>query len=388
MTVDKASKKQTSICQAIGGRELIINGAGGIPTVVDGSIDDLVSNLQQTQPTWMAAVPRVFERAFNGIVTEARRAGGVRYATFKWAIRVGTEMSEVRQRSELPSAALRFRWAVADRLVFQQIKARFGGQMRFFISGGAPLSAEIARFFHACDLLVLEGYGLTESAAASCVNRIDDFRFGTVGPPLPGCEIRVAEDGEILIRGRGVMKGYHNLPEETAAALTEDGWLRTGDVGHILESGHLRITDRKKDLIVTAGGKNIAPAHFEQLLCGQSPFISNVVMHGDRRPFCSALVAIDAEAVGNWAHGQNLSFDSYVDLTQLPEVIALIQAQVDTVNLLLPHFEQVRAMHLLTEPLSQDDGSLTPTLKVKRAVVTARNLGVLDAFYAGTLAQV
>ena len=360
----------------------------GIPTVVDGSVDDLVTNLQETRPTWMAAVPRVFERAFNGIVSEAQRMGGVRYATFKWAIGVGTEMSTVRQRGEHPSAPLRVRWAIADRLVFQGIKDRFGGQIRFFISGGAPLSSEIAQFFHACDLLILEGYGLTESSAASCVNRVDDYRFGTVGPPLPGCEIRVAEDGEVLIRGRGVMKGYHNLPEETQAALTEDGWLRTGDVGHILDSGHLRITDRKKDLIVTAGGKNIAPSHFEQLLCGQSPFIAHAVMHGDRRPFCTALVAIDEDSVVRWARERGLAVSGYAELAADPRVMELVQEQVDTVNSLLPHFERVRAIHLLSTPLSQEDGSLTPTLKVKRAVVIARNRDVIDGFYEGTLAKV
>jgi long-chain acyl-CoA synthetase len=360
----------------------------GIPTVVDSSVDDLVQNLEQTQPTWMAAVPRVFERAFNAIVSEARQAGGVRYATFRWAIRVGTEMSETRQDGASPSRGLRLRWTLADRLVFQPIKQRFGGKMRFFISGGAPLSADIARFLHACDLLILEGYGLTESSAASCVNRVNDYRFGTVGPPLPGCEIRIADDGEILIRGRGVMKGYHNLPEETADAFTEDGWLRTGDIGHILEGGHLRITDRLKDLIVTAGGKNIAPAHFEQRLCGQSPFIAHVVMHGDRRPFCSALIALDFDAVGRWARSQNLSFTDLADLNTKPEILALVQAQVDVVNATLPPFEQVRVFHLIDEALSQEGGSLTATLKVKRAVVTQRHQSVLDGFYEGTLAKI
>jgi len=360
----------------------------GIPTVVDGSVDDLIVNLVETQPTWMAAVPRVFERAFNGIVAEARRAGGVRYATFKWALKVGTAMSEARQRGQAPSPGLRVQWAIADRLVFQKIKQRFGGKMRFFISGGAPLSPDIARFFHACDLLVLEGYGLTESSAASCVNRLDDYRFGTVGPPMPGCQIRIADDGEILIKGRGVMKGYHNQPAETTAALTEDGWLRTGDVGQILESGHLRITDRKKDLIVTAGGKNIAPAHFEQLLAGQSASIAHVVMHGDRRPFCSALVAIDEEAVGRWARARSLSFANYADLTTKPEVVSYVQGLVDIVNSTLPPFEQVRAFRLIDEPLSQDNGSLTPTLKVKRRVVEERYIDLLDAIYTGTLAQV
>ncbi len=359
----------------------------GIPTVVDGSVDDLVANLQETQPTWMAAVPRVFERAFNGIVAEARRAGGTRYATFKWALKVGTEMSDVRQSGGRPSMALRLRWQLANRLVFQRIKDRFGGKIRFFISGGAPLSAEMARFFHACDLLVLEGYGLTESAAASCVNRLDDYRFGTVGPPLPGCKVRIAQDGEVLIKSRGVMKGYHKQPEETAEVL-EDGWLKTGDVGLILDTGHVRITDRKKDLIVTAGGKNIAPAHFEQLLCGQSSAIAHAVMHGDRHPFCTALVSIDEEVVSRWARTENLSFADYADLTTKPEVREFVQQHIDAVNSTLPPFEQVRDFHLIDEPLTQKNGALTATMKVKRRVVEERYRNVLESFYAGTLAEV
>lgn len=353
----------------------------GVPTVVNGDVDTLVSNLRQTSPTWMAAVPRIFEKAYARIVAQAREAGPVKYAIFKWAVGVGREVSAVRQRRQAPSGLLAVKAALADRLVFSKIKEGFGGRLRFFISGGAPLSPEIAAFFHACDVLILEGYGLTESSAASCVNGLDDFIFGTVGRPLEGTEVRIADDGEILIRGRGVMKGYFGLPEATAEAIGPDGSLYTGDLGVKLDSGHIQITGRKKDLIITAGGKNIAPSHFQELLKARCPYVSQALMHGDKRNFCVALVSIQEEATAKWAKEKGLAFRDYADLASRPEVHALIWAEVERINQQLPSFETVKKIVILPEDLTVENGLLTPTLKVKRQVVEARYKQVLDGLY-------
>jgi long-chain acyl-CoA synthetase len=356
----------------------------GIPTVIDGDIDALVANLGETQPTWMGAVPRIFEKAWSRIVAGAKESGTTRYQAFKWAIDVGHEVSRVRQARREPGPLLRAKAAIADRIAFAKVKARFGGRVRFFISGSAPLPKEIAEFFHACDILILEGYGLTESSAATCVNTPDDYIFGTVGKPLPGTQIRIAEDGEVLIKGRGVMKGYYNQPEATAEALTADGWLKTGDIGALTDSGHLKITDRKKELIITAGGKNIAPAHFQTLLKARCPYVSQVLMHGDRRPFCTALVALDVEAAGRWAREHQVSYTDEADLSRKPEIKALIQADVDAINKELPSYETVKAIAILPEEMTVENGLMTPTLKMKRKLVEARYAELLDAFYVGT----
>lgn len=359
----------------------------GVPTVVDGNMEALIHNLGETEPTWVAAVPRVFEKAYNRIVSEARDSGKIKYNLFKWAIDVGRQVSGLRQKGRQPHGLLRVKFALADKLVFQDIKERFGGRIRFFISGGAPLPKELAEFFHAMDILILEGYGLTESGAASCVNSPDDYVFGTVGKPVPGCELRIDTDGEILLRSRGNMVGYHQQPEDTDQCLDDDGWLRTGDIGMVLDSGHLMITDRKKAIIVTAGGKNVAPAHFENLLRSVSPFVADVVMHGDRRSFCTALVTINEDTAGPWARSEGIVYEDYADLASKPEVRALAQQAIDDVNRQLPSFERVRKFAILAEPFTVENGTLTPSLKVKRSVVVERYADQLDAFYEGTVAR-
>ena len=354
----------------------------GVPTVVDGDIDALIDNLSQTHPTWMGAVPRVFEKAYAKIVTGAKEAGGAKYKIFKWAVDVGTQVSALRQQQKEPTGLLKWKYSVADRLVFSKVKERFGGRLRFFISGGAPLAKEIAEFFHACDILILEGYGLSESGAASFCNSPDDFAFGTVGKPIPGCEVKIDEtDGEILIRSRGVMQGYYNLKEQSDEVLTEDGWLKTGDIGVLLESGHLKITDRKKNIIVTAGGKNIAPARFENLLKARCPYVSQVVMHGDKRPYCVALVTINDESVGKWALEQGIEVSDYASLAAQPAVKQLIEQAIDKVNQELPSYETVKKIALLPEDLTQENGALTPSMKIKKRVVKERYKEVLDALY-------
>jgi long-chain acyl-CoA synthetase len=352
----------------------------GVPTVVDASIDALGDNLRETKPTWMAAVPRVFEKAHAAIHQEVSTLGPIRKAAFHWAVSIGQQAGGWRQQGKALPVALQAQYAIADRLVLAPIRERFGGRIRFFISGGAPLSPDIARFFHAVGLLVLEGYGLTESGAASCVNRLNNYRFGSVGPPIPGCEVRIAEDGEVLIRSRGVMQGYYN--SVGATSIDADGWLYTGDIGTVLPGEHVMITGRKKDLIVTAGGKNIAPAQFESLLVSRCRYVSHAVMHGDRRPFCVVLVALDLASVATWARSNELAWTDDADLAARPEVRNLIQRYISEVNRDLPSFEQVKAFDLLPEAPSRENGLLTATLKVKRAEVARRWSDRLEALYA------
>jgi len=250
--------------------------------------------------------------------------------------------------------------------------------MRLFISGGAPLSPRICWFFQHCGMEILEGYGLTESSAASFVNRIGKNRIGTVGPPVPGTEVRIAEDGEILIRGPGLMKEYYKDPAATAEALV-DGWLRTGDIGYLDEAGSLRITDRKKDIIVTAGGKNVAPQNLENELKAE-PFVSQVVVHGDRRRFLSALVTLNEENVRRWAEESAVRLET--PFSSDPRVKARIQAAVDTLNGKQPSYSTIKKFAILERDFTQEGGELTPTLKVKRKVVSERHRALLDSFYA------
>lgn len=353
----------------------------GVPTAIDGDLNALIDNLAEQQPTWMGAVPRVFEKAYAKIVSNAREAGGAKLTLFNWAVGIGREVSKLKQQGQNPSGFLRLKAQLADRLVFSKVRAVFGGRLRFLVSGGAPLAPEIAEFFHACGILVLEGYGMTESTAATCVNTPDDFKFGTVGRPIPGAQVRIADDGEILIAGRGVMKGYHGLPDATAEALDEDGWLHSGDLGKVLPTGHVKITGRKKDLIITAGGKNIGPAHFQNLLKARSPWVSQVLMHGDRRPYCVALATINEESVGKWAKAQGIAYTDYADLASKREVKALVQADVDAINKELPSYETVKKIALCPEDWTQENGFLTPSMKVKRAIVEQHYKELLDDLY-------
>ncbi|MCO4743497.1 MAG: long-chain fatty acid--CoA ligase [Proteobacteria bacterium] len=352
----------------------------GVPTVVDGDADQVAKHLTQTSPTFVAAVPRFFEKAHANIIARIERRGFAAVRLFNWALDIGKRVSALERAGEPVSIRLRAQHRMAERLVFRRIRQHFGGRIRFFISGGAPLSKELAEFFHALGLLILEGYGLTESAAASCVNRPDSFKFGSVGKPLPGCEVRIADDGEILLRSRGVMRGYHNLPKESAASLPGDGWLATGDVGHVLPTGHVVITDRKKEIIVTAGGKNIAPAHFAELLKARAPLVGQVLVHGDRRPYCVALVSLDEEAAHRFATERNLPL-SLVALSRHADLLDAIQRDIDAVNRTLPSFETIKRFAVLPEPATVASGLLTPSLKVKRGEIESRYAELIDDLY-------
>jgi len=359
----------------------------GITTVVDGSIDNLVANMATVRPTFMAAVPRVFEKVYNKVVSGANEAGGLKLRIFRWSMKQGYATSAIRQNGGEPWGLLALKYAVADRLVFSKLRATFGGNIRFFISGGAPLSRDIAEFFHAAGIHILEGYGLTESCAASFVNLPDAYKFGTVGPPLKGVEYRLDEaDGEILIKSRGVMRGYRNRPEETAAML-DGGWLRTGDIG-VVEDGFLKITDRKKDLIKTSGGKYVAPQKLENKLKASSPLVSQVVVHGNTRNFCSALVTLNEEEIEKWADANGKSGQSTAELASSDEVRALIAPLIDEMNGDLARYETVKKFAILPADFTQETGELTPTMKVKRKVVEAKYKDVLDGFYSGTIQSV
>jgi long-chain acyl-CoA synthetase len=362
--------------------------ASGSVTAVDGRIPKLVANLAVVRPTIMSAVPRIYEKVYNKILEGAKHGGAVKHWIFQRAVAAGREASILRQQGREPGGVLALRLALAERLVFSKIKATFGGRVRYLVSGSAPLAREIAEFFHACGILILEGYGLTETSAASFVNRTDHYAFGTVGLPLPGTEVRIAaEDGEILIKSPAVMHGYHNLPEQTAETLSADGWLHTGDIGELTPEGFLRITDRKKDLIKTSGGKYIAPQAIEGKLKASCPFISQVIIHGDKRNFVTALVTLDEEATLAWAKDHGLAGKPYAELVKTSEAKQLIAPYFDEVNKTLAKYETVKQFAILPKDLSVDDGELTPSLKVKRKVVEQKYAGVLDRMYDGAVAD-
>jgi long-chain acyl-CoA synthetase len=360
----------------------------GHTLAIDGRIPKLVENLAVVKPMVMAAAPRIFEKVYNKVVQGAKDGGGTKWKIFQWAVGVGKQVSALRQEGKEPGGMLALKHKIAHKLVYSKLQARFGGRLRLFISGSAPLSREIAEFFHACGILIVEGYGLTESSAASFVNRDTKYRFGTVGVPLPGCEVKLApEDSEILLKSPGVMRGYHNLPEETAQTLTPDGWLRTGDIGEIDDRGFLRITDRKKDLIKTSGGKYIAPQHIEGKIKATCPYVSQAIVHGDKRNFVTALLTVDEESIKKWAEGGPLAGKSYGEIAAAPETHALIQTFIDQVNTELAKYETIKKFELLPRDLTVEEGELTPSLKVKRKAVEKKYMELLDGMYKGALAD-
>ena len=350
----------------------------GFTTVVDGRIDKIVENLGDVQPTFMCGAPRIFEKVRARVMMTASH--GVKAKIFDWAFGVGRKVSPMRLAGEQPSGLLALQYALADRLVFSKIKARMGGKIRFFVSGSAPLSREVQEWFHAAGLLVLEGYGLTETCVPTCVNNPRATRFGTVGPPVPGSQVKIAGDGEILIKGPGVMRGYHNMPEATAEAL-KDGWLATGDIGELDEQGYLRITDRKKDLIKTSGGKYVAPQKVEGVLKVACPYIRQVLVHGDGRKYATALMTLDPEAIEGWAKEQGLSYSSVEDLAGSQEVHDLIEGFVAQANQQLERLETIKKFEILPSELTVDEGEVTPSLKVRRKIVEQKYADVLNSMY-------
>src|SRR5512133_3673308 len=341
----------------------------GFTTAVDGRIDKIVENLGEVQPTFMCGAPRIFEKVRARVMMTASH--GVKAKIFNWAFGVGRTVSPMRLAGEEPAGLLAVQYALADRLVFSKIKARMGGKIKFFVSGSAALSREVQEWFHAAGLLVLEGYGLTETCVPACVNNPRATHFGTVGPPVPGSEVKIADDGEILIKGPGVMRGYHNMPEATEESL-KDGWFATGDIGELDEQGYLRITDRKKDLIKTSGGKYVVPQMIEGAIKTASEVISQVVVIGDARKFVAVLVTVVDEQARKVAAAAGEPAATTADAARSKAVRARVQAAIDHVNARLPSFSTVKRFTILERDFSQETGELTPSLKVKRKACTEK----------------
>ena len=338
--------------------------AAGTRTAFAEGMHQVIDNFMEVRPTFFASVPRLFEKVFSVATENAGAEGAVKERLWRWAIGIGLQTSRMKQRGDAPSGLLAARQRYADKIALSKVRERFGGRLRFAVSGGAPLSKELAEWFHAVGILVLEGYGLTEMCGCTHVNRFDRYRFGTVGLALDGVETRIEKDGEVLLRGPGLMRGFHAQPESTAEVVDADGWLHTGDIGRIDADGFLSIIDRKKDLIVTAGGSNVAPQNLERLLC-QSPFISQAVVLGDRERYLVALLTLDLSTVKRWAADHRRGTDPSA-LARDAELRALIQLDVDDVNRRLSRFEQIRKFTVLEQELSVVSGELTETLKPRR----------------------
>ena len=355
--------------------------ACGFATAVDGRVDKIIENLGVVRPTFMGAAPRIFEKAHGRIVTMQQTEGGIKEKLFNRAFEVGLKVDQLKREGKPVPFLLAKQHAVFDKLVFAKIRDRFGGRVRFFISGAAALNREIAEWFHAAGILILEGYGLTETSAGSFVNHPDDYKFGTVGLVMPGSEVKIAEDGEILIKGPGVMDGYHNLPEQTAETLS-DGWLHTGDIGEVDAAGFLKITDRKKDLFKTSGGKYIAPTSIESQFKAVCPYASQFLVLGSERNFCVALITLDPDAMAEWATHNDMAGASYQEIVSSQKVKDMVAGYVEELNGRLNRWETIKKWILLDHDLSVESGELTPSMKVKRKVVEQNHRDKINALYA------
>ncbi|MET8768146.1 AMP-dependent synthetase/ligase [Streptomyces sp. NPDC004658] len=362
----------------------------GHVTAVDGRVDKIIENLPVVQPTYMAAVPRIFEKVYNGVAAKAREGGAAKYKIFQWAAEVAREYAKASQDNfrRTGTASVPFglasRHKVADTLVYGKLREAFGGRLRACVSGASALSPEIGYFFAGAGIHILEGYGLTETSAASFVNPGEAYRTGTVGKPLPGTEVRIADDGEILLRGPGIMEGYHKLPEKTAEVLESDGWFHTGDIGELSPDGYLRITDRKKDLIKTSGGKYVAPAEVEGQFKAVCPYVSNILVHGADRNYCTALIALDEIAIQEWAKENGLEGKSYAEIVAAPQTVEMVDGYVRQLNAGLQRWQTIKKFRLLPRDLDVEHGEITPSLKLKRPVVEREYKHLIEEMYAGT----
>lgn len=344
------------------------------------NVESVAQNLVEVQPTIMVSVPRLFEKIYAGIMDNILSAPLLKRKMFFWAVGVGKTYGGKVLEGKPVSAGLRAMHALAGRLVFSRIIEKTGGRIRFFVSGGAPLAKDIAEFFYAMGLVILEGYGLTETSPVVAVNTFERLKFGSVGPPIPGIDVRTAEDGEILVRGPNVMKGYHNRSEETAEVMG-DGWFHTGDIGHFDSEGFLYITDRKKDLIVTAGGKNVAPQIIENMI-RSNRYIAGVVVVGARRKFISAVIVPDFEKLESYARSEGISFQSREDLATDPQINDFLLREIDGSCPRLAPFERIKRIVVLPRDFDLGENEVTPTLKIKRHIVEKKFQREIDRLYS------
>ncbi|WP_341728730.1 long-chain fatty acid--CoA ligase [Brooklawnia sp.] len=352
----------------------------GFRAIVDGRVDHIVDGLAETHPTILVGVPRIFEKVRSAVMTMYPQ-NGLKGRISRWAFKVGRESHPYRLAGRPLPVVLRARYAIADRLVFSRLNRRLGGRMRFMISGSAKLSGQVQEWFFSAGITVIEGYGATETAAITFLNLPDRPRFGTVGPVIPGLEVRLADDGEVLVKGPTIARGYHHLPDETAEAF-DDGWYGTGDIGTLDADGYLTITDRKKDLFKTSNGKFVAPQKIEGAVMANIPYVSQVVAIGQDRKFVTALVALDEGQLHKWAARRGKSDLSYAELTREPGIRNSIDRFMRKVNARLERWEQIKRYTILPAELSLADGTLTPSLKVRRDEVNSVYADAIEAMYA------
>ncbi|CAI9407345.1 AMP-dependent synthetase/ligase [Nocardioides sp. T2.26MG-1] len=357
--------------------------ACGFATAIDGRVERIVDNLGVVKPTFMGAAPRIFEKAHGRIVTMQAAEGGVKEKIFKKAFDVGLKVDRLKREGKSVPLPLKLQHGLFDKLVFSKVRERFGGRVRFFISGSAALNAEIAEWFHAAGILILEGYGMTENAAGATVNHPASYKIGTVGPALPGAEVKIGENDEVMLRGPHIMAGYHNLPEETAATLTEDGWLHTGDKGSLDADGFLTITGRIKDLFKTSGGKYVAPSAIESKFKAVCPYASQFLVFGNERNYVVALITLDPDAMAGWAEENGMVGASYTEIVSSDAVHKMVGEYVDELNSRLNRWETIKKWQLLDHDLTIESGELTPSMKVKRNIVEKNNKELIDSLYGG-----
>ncbi|HEY3066675.1 MAG TPA: long-chain fatty acid--CoA ligase [Methylomirabilota bacterium] len=353
----------------------------GLTTAFAESLDKMPENLREVRPHFICSVPRVFEKVYAKVLAGVEAGSPLKQKIFRWAIGVGRQVSRLQQEGKPIPPALELKRRLAHKLVFAKLHAALGGRLQWAVSGGAPLARDIAEFFHAAGILILEGYGLTETCPVGTFNRPTRFKFGSVGQPLPGVDLKIASDGEILVKGPNVAtRGYFKQPQATADVFTPDGWFHTGDIGRIDADGFLFITDRKKDLIVTAGGMNIAPQNIENMLKAD-PFISQVMVYGDRRPYPVALVTVNPDELGKFAREQGILTTDAAGLARHPKVMERVGRTVEEKNTQLQSYAKIKKFAVLPADFTQDGGELTPTLKVKRKVVAEKYRSVIDDLY-------
>ncbi len=380
-TIDDVEYRWLPLAHVFGSLLMATQLQYGFVSATDGRVPKIIENLPVVKPTAMAAVPRIFEKVYAAVNSQLEAETGAKAKIGKWAFEVGKQYKDQELATgKAPGGLLAIKFNLADKLVFSKVRERLGGQLRIFISGSAALSGDIAEWFNICGMPIIEGYGLTETSAASIVVRCDNMRFGTVGEPVPGTEVKFADDGEILIKGGGVMRGYHNLPEATAEVFVDDGWFATGDVGEIDDKGRIKITDRKKDLLKTSGGKYIAPSAIATEFKKVCPIGGNMVVHADGRKFASAIITLDPESAAEWAKAKGKPTD-LASLSEDPDVIAYVQSCVDELNEGLNKWETIKKFKILDRDFTIEDGELTPSLKVKRKIVDDKYSDIFDSFY-------